>query len=149
MRYFLHMSLLALSAFVIASCQPKEESCSPKASSTLVESDPSELALLMKAIHKDAKSWRNAIAHDSLSVDSLDIYLQLVSSTPTDAKVKGPAFEGFASLYQNAFDRLVEAADTDSVRSAYDALVATCVSCHTSYCPGPVATIEKLYFKRP
>lgn len=133
----------------LASCQPQEETCTPETSSAIVESVPSELAMLMKAIHEDAKSWRNAIAHDSLSVDSLDIYLQLVSAIPTDADVKGPAFEGFASLYQSAFDRLVVAAGTDTARNAYDALVATCVSCHRSYCPGPVATIEKLYFERP
>lgn len=151
MRSFLFTAIPFLCCLA---CSP-DESCSTsenqpgESTSAFVENEPGELALMMKAMHRDAKRWRADVANNALYLDSLNAYLELISATPTDPDVKGPAFRGFAHGYQSAFDRLVIAAQTDSARRQFDELVTACVACHQSYCPGPVATIEKLYFDRP
>lgn len=106
----------------------------------------SELALLMRDIHEDAKSWRTAIDNGTFEKDSIDIYKLLVESTPTDEDVEGPVFEGFAQNYQIALDSLMQAKNIDLAKVKYNNLVTACITCHKTYCPGPVKTIKKLYF---
>ena len=106
----------------------------------------SELALLMRDIHEDAKSWRTAIDNGTFEQDSIAIYTLLVESTPTDDDVEGPVFEGFAQNYQIALDSLMQAKNIDLAKVKYNNLVTACITCHKTYCPGPVKTIKKLYF---
>lgn len=108
----------------------------------------SELALLMRQIHKDAKKWKTMLEKGELVTDSANIYKQLVESTPTDAAVKGPSFEGFAMNYQTALTDFIETNDILLAKEKYNNLVSTCISCHQSYCPGPVKTIKKLYIPK-
>ncbi len=138
---------MVLLAAMYSACTGKAEE--RETETPIVEPDPAELALLMKDMHRDAKSWRDALLSDSLSLDSIDIYLKMVHSTPTDSTVGGPVFEGFAAHYQSAFDRLVAAVEAGEARPAFNDLVKSCVTCHQTYCPGPVKTIEKLYVPVP
>lgn len=105
----------------------------------------SELALLMKEIHEDAKKWKAEIEAGEQPTDSLKIYEKMVTSTPTKSEVKGPVFEGFAAMYQARLDSLFHAGELDMAKDAYNDLIASCVDCHGEYCPGPIPTIEKLY----
>jgi hypothetical protein len=105
----------------------------------------SELALLMKEIHEDAKKWKAELEAGERPTDSLKIYEKIVTSTPTKAEVKGPVFEGFASMYQARLDSLFYAGELDMAKDAYNNLISSCVDCHGEYCPGPIPTIEKLY----
>lgn len=107
----------------------------------------SELALLMRQIHEDAKGWKSILESDSLVLDSVKIYEALVTSTPTNADVTGPVFNGFAQNYQNSVDEFLAAKDISLAKVAYNNLVASCVSCHTEFCPGPIKTIKKLKVK--
>lgn len=109
------------------------------------QSDASELAMLMRTIHEDAKSWRATIQDGDLVVEDVDIYQKMVESTPTKPEVKGPAFEGFAKHYQMQIDSLTAAKDISLAAGAYNNLVSSCITCHESFCPGPVKTIQKLY----
>lgn len=105
----------------------------------------SELALLMKEIHEDAKKWKTELEAGQRPTDSLKIYEEMVTSTPTKAEVKGPVFEGFAYMYQARLDSLFHAGELDMAKDAYNNLISSCVDCHGEYCPGPIPTIEKLY----
>ena len=107
--------------------------------------DASELAMLMRTIHEDAKSWRETIESGDLVSQEIDIYQKMVESTPTKPEVKGPAFEGFAKHYQMQIDSLTAAKDITLAADAYNNLVSSCITCHDSFCPGPVKTIKKLY----
>lgn len=106
----------------------------------------SELALLMREIHEDAKSWREALNKGTFEQDSISVYKLLVESTPTDEAVEGPIFDGFALNYQLALDSLMQAKNIDLAKVKYNNLVTACITCHQTYCPGPVKTIKKLYF---
>lgn len=106
----------------------------------------SELALLMRDIHEDAKDWRASIDSGKLIQDSMAIYDTMVNSTPTDSLVTGPVFEGFSRNYQSSLDSFLLAGNIELAKVKYNNLVTACISCHQEYCPGPIKTIKKLYF---
>lgn len=127
----------------------KTEALDTQLASTEVKmAEWSELAILMRQIHKDAKQWKKMLEAGELVTDSANIYKQLVESTPTDKTVKGPAFEAFAMNYQQALNEFIETNDMVMAKEKYNNLVSTCISCHQSYCPGPVKTIKKLYLPK-
>ncbi len=144
-----HLSILLAILLLIWSCSDitEETTREPLQQAGVMTPEFSELANLMKQIHKDAKNWRQQIVNGELVTDSVSIYDALVESTPTKPEVKGPVFEGMAANYQTQLDAFLAAEDIDLAKSAYNNLVTACVSCHQTYCPGPVKTIKKLYVK--
>lgn len=138
--------LLFIGLLVWACANPEAESAIEKSQPEVKMAEWSELALLMRDIHEDAKLWREAIDKGTFEQDSMAIYKLLVESTPTDEDVQGPVFESFAQNYQLALDSLMEAKNIDLVKVKYNNLVTACITCHKTYCPGPVKTIRKLYF---
>jgi cytochrome c556 len=141
------LSTLVIIVIVIWSCQEagSQSSQDPEVMSEIKMAEFSELAKLMRDIHKDAKQWRSKIVNGEMVTDSVSVYDALVQSTPTKSEVKGPVFEGMAANYQTQLDAFLAAKDIDLAKSAYNNLVGACISCHQSYCPGPVKTIKKLY----
>ncbi|MFT4771391.1 MAG: cytochrome c556 [Cryomorphaceae bacterium] len=141
------LSTLVIIVIVIWSCQEagSQSSQDPEVMSEIKMAEFSELAKLMRNIHKDAKQWRSKIVNGEMVTDSVSVYDALVQSTPTKSEVKGPVFEGMAANYQTQLDAFLAAKDIDLAKSAYNNLVGACISCHQSYCPGPVKTIKKLY----
>lgn len=138
--------LVGLLAIVFACAETKDsEEKQEEQNSSMKMAESSELALLMKQIHEDAKKWRADLEAGRQPDDNLDIYNKLVASTPTKAHVKGPVFEGFASMYQARLDSMFYAGDLELAKGAYNNLVSSCVDCHGEYCPGPIPTIKKLY----
>ncbi len=114
---------------------------------TMKAQEWSELAILMRQIHEDAKDWRSVLESDSLVLDSVKVYEALISSTPTNPDVAGPVFDGFAKNYQNSVDAFLQAKDITLAKVAYNNLVTSCLSCHGEFCPGPMKTIKKLKVK--
>ena len=141
------LSTLTLLIALIWSCSETGTASieEPMAKAEVQMAEWSELAKLMRQIHKDAKDWRKQIVNGELVNDSVEIYKELVESTPTKSEVKGPVFEGMAANYQTQLDAFLAAKDIDLAKSAYNNLVGAFISCHQSYCPGPVKTIKKLY----
>ncbi|NEN24465.1 hypothetical protein G3O08_13220 [Cryomorpha ignava] len=139
--------ILVLIGFLVWACANTDAANTTENKKTeLKMAEWSELALLMRDIHKDAKSWRKAIDNGTFEQDSIAIYKLLVESKPTDEDVEGPVFEGFAQNYQMALDSLMLSKNIDLAKAKYNNLVTACITCHQTYCPGPVKTIRKLYF---
>lgn len=137
--------VLVLVLSLVWACSQSEEEKITWKKSEVKMAEFSELAILMKAIHEDAKEWRSKLVEGELVTDSVAIFEALITSTPTKAEVKGPVFEGFAANYQEKLDAFLAAKDVNLASGAYNNLVEACVACHQSYCPGPIPTIEKLY----
>lgn len=135
--------LLGILLSVIACAENQEDKAETQSEMKMAEF--SELALLMKEIHEDAKKWKAELEAGEKPTDTLKIYEDIVNSTPTKAEVKGPVFEGFAAMYQSRLDSLFYAGELDVAKDAYNNLISSCVDCHGQYCPGPIPTIEKLY----
>lgn len=140
-------AILVFIGFLVWACANTDTEMAPEINKTEIKmAEWSELALLMRDIHEDAKSWRKAIDNGTFEQDSIAIYKLLVESSPTDEDVEGPVYEGFAKNYQIALDSLMEAKNIDLAKAKYNNLVTSCITCHQTYCPGPVKTIRKLYF---
>jgi hypothetical protein len=142
MRYLLLPALLVATVW---SCGTDQAPTTQREASTMKMAQVSELALLMKEMHVQAKGWREMLLNEDLPHADVELYTRLVGSTPTNANVKGPVFEGFSANYQQQLDAFLQARSIDLARAQYNNLVRSCVQCHQSYCHGPIPTIEKLY----
>jgi len=138
------LAILLLVMLTVFACAENQED-KAESQKEMKMAEFSELALLMKEIHEDAKKWKAELEAGEQPADSLKIYEKIVTSTPTKAEVKGPVFEGFAAMYQARLDSLFHAGELDMAKDAYNNLISSCVDCHGQYCPGPIPTIEKLY----
>ncbi len=134
-------------ASIVYACSSDKGKDDALANTTMKMTQPSELALLMKEIHVNAKNWRDDLMQGKLPADSTEIYNRIVGSTPTNPNVTGPVFDGFSMNYQGALDGFLEANNIDLAREAYNNMVTACIQCHQSYCTGPIPTIKKLYVK--
>ena len=107
------------------------------------EPQDSELALLMRKIHDDAKGMRASLVHEE-TVLIYDPSIEfIVNATPTRAEVQGPEFEAFARYY---IEKTQKAVEKGSFKD-YNLMVEACVACHQEFCPGPIKTINKLKIK--
>ena len=100
----------------------------------------SELALLMRDIHEQAKLMKDQLVLDeSIEEFNQDFYF-ILDANPTRPSVRGEKYEAFARYYlaknKEAFDH------PGSI--SYNEMVESCVVCHKQFCPGPVRTIKKL-----
>ena len=137
--------------FIIGGCKNEQ---SEKASTTnhLVVSDvnpngDSELALLMRALFKDADSFRVLIAHGegNINKEFVEKIEQSHEAIPTQPEMKPAEFEAFNQLLLNEATEMMES-DTVSVEK-FNAMVDRCMDCHRSVCPGPTKRIKKLYIR--
>jgi hypothetical protein len=121
----------------------------PAPASEMKMAQVSELAALMKSMHEDAKTWREAAIEGRAITDTLNFYAALTTSTPTKEGLQTPAFNAMAKYYQDQLDGFLETGKTALDPKAYNNLVKACVACHQGYCTGPIPTIEKLYIPNP
>lgn len=103
----------------------------------------SELALLMREIHENAKLLKLLLQNE----EALDPYKAdvdfILEAKPTRPAVQGPEFEAFARYYI----KMNEDVYSDPNIENYNSLVESCVACHQEFCPGPIKTIKKLHIK--
>ena len=128
-------SLLLLALFLFT-CDAKKMKVEPSA-----VSQDSELALLMRSIHEDAKSMRQLIQQKEVSLEPSSEFDFILAATPTKENVQGPEFEAMARYYLQKNEIMLN----DPDQYTYNEMVESCVACHQSFCPGPIKTIQKLY----
>ncbi len=68
------------------------------------------------------------------------------TATPTKPEEIKESFPGFAEAYLSNLDALYDAlktqADREAQIEAFNAVIATCESCHQQHCPGPLDRIR-------
>ena len=140
----LRLWILILFILFLVRCTPTSE---PEVSLADNQIKTSELAVLMRQIHQEAKAARKKVlANDSTLNIAPEVYTSLTTATPTDPEVDSPVFDRYAAAYQNALDELL-AARPGLQQEAYNNLILNCVACHETFCPGPIPTIKKLEVK--
>ncbi|MBA3901568.1 MAG: hypothetical protein H0X62_15425 [Bacteroidetes bacterium] len=104
----------------------------------------SELAQMMKDMHAHAAEMREAILADSLGTlpDFDKDYHLMKTLTPTDESVRTPLFESFSGLFIASAEEIHQ--NKKNRKYQYNNMLDACVSCHQTYCPGPVKRINKL-----
>jgi cytochrome c553 len=107
------------------------------------EIQSSELALLMRFAHEQAKLLRSDIVQKK-ELSEYDSQIEFITNAePTRPSVQGPEFEAFARYYISMNQKAFEKLDKHN----YNEMIASCVACHNEYCPGPIRTIKKLAIK--
>ena len=109
------------------------------ASSNYMPQD-SELALLMRKIHADAKVMRSDLINEDRDLVYDPSIEFILNASPTRPSVQGPDFEAFSKYYIQKTQELVENGDEED----YNKMVESCIACHQEFCPGPIKTINKL-----
>jgi hypothetical protein len=103
----------------------------------------SELALLMREIHENAKLLKLLLQNgEDVKPYGSDVDF-ILEAEPTRPAVQGPEFESFARYYI----KMNEEVYSDPNVENYNSLVESCVACHQEFCPGPIKTIKKLHIK--
>ena len=104
----------------------------------------SELALLMREIHENAKLLKLLLQNgDDLKPYGSDFDF-ILEAQPTRPAVQGPEFESFARYYIKMNEDVYSEPSIEN----YNSLVESCVACHQEFCPGPIKTIKKLHIKQ-
>lgn len=136
------------SLFFACSSEPKTEvKTVVKTVEIVLDNAPnkdSELALLMRKMYLDADSIKQLIVNEEGTIsDAFIAELEAVhTAIPTDPEVKTVEFDAFnRSLIIQA--KALKVTDGNKAE-AFNKLVARCIDCHQSFCPGPIKRIKKL-----
>ena len=104
----------------------------------------SELALLMREMYDDGMITKTQILEGKALNIGFDHRKIHTAEATEPEKVKNTEFLVMAKAYEAAVDGLI-AADRRNRPEAYQMMVNTCAQCHSTYCPGPMVKIKKMY----
>ena len=142
------VTMAALAGIVYFSCTPEVGESEDDLETAPVMREVSQLVTLMFEMEADMKLIRSELIGDSTawSVNSKTYESLFTSKTSKDVKIDS-VFIVNGKSFLNEWDALSHARTKDSARTHFNNAVNACVSCHQSYCPGPVARIKKLRIK--
>lgn len=138
---------LALAALALAASCSQEPSA-PKRNPRLPE--PSALAATMQSMTADMEALKIKAQAGTLTLSDVESLRMAHESIKTDQPTKPEdikeSFPGFAEAYLANLDNLYEAiknqGDVEAQIEAFNAVIATCESCHQQHCPGPLERIS-------
>jgi cytochrome c556 len=103
----------------------------------------SELALLMRNMMNSSQSLKEKIKQGTLPEKFPEEFLKIHTAQPTDSQTKKESFDGFATNYISNLEILYHSPKEELTKN-YNAVISSCVSCHSEHCPGPINAINKL-----
>jgi cytochrome c556 len=135
-----------LLAAVLVACQQQESA--PKRSPRVAE--PSELAATMRTMTADMEELQAKAQAGTLTLADVEslraAHEPIKTATPTKPEEIKESYPGFAEAYLANLDALYDAlknqADREAQIEAFNAVIATCESCHQQHCPGPLERIR-------
>lgn len=140
------ISLLAIVTLIIG-CSTNKESTETKTKevSNIGVDMPSELTVYMHTMEAKLQLIKKDIS-DQKVIDStyFNDYKGIFSVTASDHVIRDSAFTHFGNNFLSQFSDLTKNNRPDSINDQYNAVVNSCVTCHKTYCPGPVERIQKL-----
>ncbi len=130
----------------IVACQ--QEPAAPKRNPRGAE--PSELAATMRTMTADMEALKAKAQAGTLTLADVEslraAHEPIKTASPTKPEEIKESFPGFAEAYLSNLDALYDAlktqADREAQIEAFNAVIATCESCHQQHCPGPLDRIR-------
>lgn len=107
----------------------------------------SEMTLLMRNLYDSVRVFRQSAKTGENRQNIAALVKQVHSANLSDPSQRGVIFNSFARGLEVWADSL-EAQDHPTA-AVYNELVASCLTCHESFCPGPMGRIRKLRWKDP
>lgn len=138
MKGFFSLLLLILIALLLYKSDQYK-----RAEEVVFEEQDSELALLMRDIHAQAKVLKTHVVKKEELPNFMNSISFIVDATPTKDNVQGPEFKAMALYYLQNNEKLYSNPDSEK----YNEMIESCIACHQSFCPGPIKTIKKLTIK--
>ena len=127
-------------------CTPTQDSPDVVAPVWSPEVDqPSELAVIMRAIHQEGIDRKASLEKGMLSTANSSLIFNMITAQPTEPHMVGPAFEPHAQSFIYSYSEIASATSVPAQIEAHNNLVKSCVACHMNFCQGPISRIEKLY----
>lgn len=105
--------------------------------------NPKPMAMMMRTMADEAQRMKDLIIAGKTVTKEQFPFIRFYLVEPTDTSVLQPQFFENARLFQAAYNELVNH-DKDQ-QKYYTAYIGKCVSCHESYCSGPLKRIRKLF----
>lgn len=136
-----------LSGLSWTACQQEQKtnnaSCETGVDSTIMNPNNSKpMALMMRALANTADSIRVQLLADK-TVDMTQYPLiKFWTVEPTDSSVLEPLFFENAKAFEAAYQKLIQ--EPQNQKDNYQAVINTCIQCHSTYCSGPLKRIRKL-----
>ena len=145
--YFLYFSFL----FFLISCS-EQRSKSRVLSERESIYQPSEMATTMRQMVFDMETIKLKLKAGTIDVKDLNHIISAHSSMatdkPTDIEEIQPSFEIYSQTYIDQLEELKQIIEINGEISEqillFNSALATCISCHTEHCPGPISRIKKL-----
>ncbi|MFM7589021.1 MAG: hypothetical protein ACKO55_07890 [Bacteroidota bacterium] len=132
------------SGFWATSKTPSEDALAEDAtcSDELTSPKVAPMAAAMRAMLLQAETMRAYLISDSAQSSPPPAWapMPFEKQTPTDSNVVTPDFLRRASDYHKAFEKV----GREPTPEHFNAVVAQCVQCHESNCPGPIKRINRL-----
>ena len=138
--------VLSLLLSLIYACTPAKDSADVVAPAWSPKVDqPSELAIIMRAIHQEGIERKASLESGMLSAANSSLIFDMITAQPTEPHMVGPAFEPHAQGFIYSYSEIASATSVPAQIEAHNNLVKSCVACHMNFCQGPISRIEKLY----
>lgn len=104
----------------------------------------SPLAQLMRAITAHADSVRAALKRNAELPPYPTVVSDMLTATPTDSLLDHRTLAIFSKDYEGKLNALYNA-PIEHRTQAYNGMVQSCATCHSTMCPGPLVLIRKMY----
>lgn len=118
---------------------------SPECKKPVNPNGDAPLAILMRKMAAwGEETHKNLSNGDNLPPVNMEEFNTLITATPTDSTVKGEPYTGYAKSWLASVENLYKSDKTTQAR-LFNAVITQCVTCHESYCQGPIKRINKLF----
>ncbi len=150
-KFFVIITLLCF-VVLLSQCSNKDKNLSKEttqkdtatcSSKKINPNGDSELALLMRKMLQSSASLKEMIKQGKLPDKFPEEFLKIHTAKPTDSETKKASFDGFAANYLDNLNTLYHSPKEELTQN-YNAVINSCVSCHSEHCPGPIKAIKKL-----
>jgi len=136
--------LIAAGLAAISSCKKKENKTVPQ--KTVNPNGDSELAITMRGMMAFSKELKTEIETKGRTIPYPETIKKMLTAKETEGMIEDrTVYTGFAHHYLASLDAIY-VPKTD-IRSHFNTMVESCISCHSNYCQGPIPAIKKLYIK--
>lgn len=148
MRYL----ILFFIFFSFFACKEKEATCAvcdeelkqqTAANDSLVMYEPSELAILMKAMYAANTNWKDEILKGNIPKSFPEQYTKMHGAQSINENAGSENYTKMTNEYLETVKLLTEASP-ENAKERYNNMVNMCLQCHEQICPGPVTKINKL-----
>lgn len=142
----------AFVATLLVNCSQKQEekavadktdSTACKTAAPVNPNGDSELSVLMRKMLHTSESLKDMIKKGNVPDKFPEEFMKIHTAKPTDSETKKASFNGFADNYLDNLNALYHS-PKEELTTKYNAVINSCVSCHTEHCPGPLRAIRKL-----